>query len=397
MTPTKEPILYVDDEVDNLTVFKASFRREYEIFVAKSGTEAISILEQNNIKVILTDQRMPEMSGLELLQLVSEKYPFTKNIILTGFTDVGVVIDAINTGNVYRYLTKPWKKDELKIAIDNALHIFNIEFQNRSLLDEIKLTNSKLEKYNEDLEQEVNIRTQKLLETIAIRDKFLDIIAHDIKQPVISFQGFVHLLASKYDTYDDIKRKKIISILHDSSDGLYNLIEDLLNWTKSRLDKIVFEPCDFNLSDIFMQTIEHLTSNIIDKKILIQSNISKGTIVFGDPEMIKIIIRNLLSNAIKFSHPGESIIINATTNETNVICSIEDNGIGIPPKVREQLFDSSKIFSTRGTKGEKGTGLGLTLCKDFVNKNGGELWLESEEGKGSKFFFSLPKKTIKES
>lgn len=384
-------ILFVDDEVDNLTVFKASFRRDFKVFTANGGEEALEILQSNFIKVIITDQRMPGMSGLDLLKIVSEKYPTIKKIILTGFTDIKLVIEAINTGSVYRYLTKPWLQEELKIAIDNAIQIHNLEYENKLLIEELKSANSRLEKYNETLEEEVSSRTQKLINTIAVRDKFLDIIAHDIKQPVVSLQGFIQLLMMKYDSYDDVKRKKIIGILNDSSNGLYNLIEDLLNWTKSRLDMVEYKPVNVDLNDLFIQSIEHLTPNILEKKIQIQSNVQKGLMVFADPEMIKIIIRNLLSNAIKFSYQNGLIVINYSTDDSYVCCSIEDNGIGIEESVRSQLFSSTKIISSRGTKGEKGTGLGLSLCKEFVLKNNGKIWMQSELGKGSSFYFTLPK------
>lgn len=384
-------ILFVDDEVDNLTVFKASFRRDFKVFTANGGEEALEILQSNFIKVIITDQRMPGMSGLDLLKIVSEKYPAIKKIILTGFTDIKLVIEAINTGSVYRYLTKPWLQEELKIAIDNAIQIHNLEYENKLLIEELKSANNRLEKYNETLEEEVSSRTQKLINTIAVRDKFLDIIAHDIKQPVVSLQGFIQLLMMKYDSYDDVKRKKIIGILNDSSNGLYNLIEDLLNWTKSRLDMVEYKPVNVDLNDLFIQSIEHLTPNILEKKIQIQCNVEKGLMVFADPEMIKIIIRNLLSNAIKFSYQNGLIVINSSSDESYVCCSIEDNGIGIEESVKNQLFSSTKIISSRGTKGEKGTGLGLSLCKEFVLKNNGKIWMQSELGKGSSFYFTLPK------
>src|SRR4030043_1230638 len=149
------PILYVDDEEDNLTVFNSAFRRDYEVHLAKSGQEGLKIMKKHPIQLIITDQRMPEMTGIQFLEKVIPKYPNCIRMILTGFSDIEAIIQAINTGRVYRYITKPWNKNELKLNIDKGLETFKLKEQNRKLIEDLK-------EANKTLEQKVIERTQKI-------------------------------------------------------------------------------------------------------------------------------------------------------------------------------------------------------------------------------------------
>ncbi|RZA03466.1 MAG: response regulator [Sphingobacteriaceae bacterium] len=142
-------VLYVDDEANNLNSFKASFRREFEIYTASSAREARKILENNEIGVIITDQRMPVMTGIEFLESIIPIYPDTIRILLTGFSDINAVMDAINRGQVYKYLVKPWQNDELKMYIENALEIYNLRKENKELFAKLELANQELQRLRE--------------------------------------------------------------------------------------------------------------------------------------------------------------------------------------------------------------------------------------------------------
>jgi sigma-B regulation protein RsbU (phosphoserine phosphatase) len=152
---TLHPILYVDDEEDNLKVFNSAFRRDYEIHLALSGQEGFEILKKHEIHLIITDQRMPEMTGIQFLEKIIPDYPDCIRMILTGFSDIEAIIQAINTGRVYRYITKPWNKEELKINIDKGLETYHLREQNRKLIEDLKVA-------NQTLEQKVIERTQKI-------------------------------------------------------------------------------------------------------------------------------------------------------------------------------------------------------------------------------------------
>jgi serine phosphatase RsbU (regulator of sigma subunit) len=153
----RRSILYIDDEEDNLTVFRARFRREFEIHLANSGQQGMEIMKQNDIQVVITDQRMPEMTGVEFLEKIIPDYPDCIRMVLTGFSDVEAIIQAINKGRVYRYITKPWNRDELKITIDRALEAYDLKQQNRKLIEDLK-------EANQNLEQKVIQRTRQIEE-----------------------------------------------------------------------------------------------------------------------------------------------------------------------------------------------------------------------------------------
>lgn len=158
---TNKSVLYVDDEEDNLTVFKSTFRREFTIHLAKSGAEGIEILKNNEIQVIITDQRMPEMTGIQFLESVNPVYPDCIRMILTGFSDVEAIIKAINNGKVYRYITKPWNKDELRQTMNDAFENFEIKVRNKKLIEELKETNNRLELELHDCSQKMEMQNMK--------------------------------------------------------------------------------------------------------------------------------------------------------------------------------------------------------------------------------------------
>ncbi len=143
--PKKINILYVDDEIGNLTAFKAAFRREFNVFIAESAKEGTNILEQNEIEIILTDQRMPETTGVEFLESIIEKFPEAIRIMVTGFSDISAVIDAINKGKVYKYVTKPWDNDSLKMTINQAYEVYSLRKENKELTESLLKANNQLE------------------------------------------------------------------------------------------------------------------------------------------------------------------------------------------------------------------------------------------------------------
>jgi signal transduction histidine kinase len=227
------------------------------------------------------------------------------------------------------------------------------------------------------------------------KDKFFSIIAHDLRSPFNTMLGFSNLLVERYDELDNKEQKNFINILKQDIQSTYNLLENLLLWSRSQSDAIDFIPEKENLYLLSIETVSLLKQSAKNKSILIVNNIDESIYVKADKNMLLTILRNLISNAIKFTDQNGQIEINSRLLKNKselgyVEISVTDNGIGIANDNLDKLFMLSENTSTKGTNKETGTGLGLIICKEFIEKHGGEIWVESEEGKGSKFYFTLP-------
>ncbi|MFH2141181.1 MAG: tetratricopeptide repeat-containing sensor histidine kinase [Bacteroidota bacterium] len=248
--------------------------------------------------------------------------------------------------------------------------------------------NDKLKEINEKLAQS----EQELKLINASKDKFFSIISHDLRNPFNVLLGFSELLAMKSKSLDDAKIHKYNNAVYKSSRQLFNLLDNLLKWSQTQLGTIENIPKVNNLKAIINENIELLKINSEEKQLRIRTNIVTDIFIYADKNLISTIIRNLLINAIKFSYPGNEIVISSKESNSSIIISIIDFGIGISETDLNNLFKIDQRLSLEGTLQEKGTGLGLVLCKEFIDIAGGEISAESELGKGSTFTFSIPMK-----
>ncbi|NQU86944.1 MAG: HAMP domain-containing histidine kinase [Mariniphaga sp.] len=236
--------------------------------------------------------------------------------------------------------------------------------------------------------KELEISESKLKLANAAKDRFFSIIAHDLKSPFNSIIGFSELLLSdiKNNNFENIDQ--YAQFINDVSNQSYNLLKNLLDWSMIQTGNIDFKPEKFNLSVLFDDVLIFLQNPANQKNIKLNTSIDPDFEIFADENMITTILRNLVSNAIKYTENGE-ITIAAKKENNKIKLSVSDTGIGIKPEDIEKLFQIENNFSTAGTNNEKGTGLGLMLCKEFTEKHKGEIWVESELGKGSKFNFTV--------
>jgi signal transduction histidine kinase len=247
-----------------------------------------------------------------------------------------------------------------------------------------------LEEINAQLEQIANDRSKKLTEVIETNAKFLSIIAHDLRSPFSSIISVLELLKDSYYDHNLEDVKKYIRMATNSANGTLSLLENLLAWTLAENKMTSFNPVKLNVKNLIDEEFENFISAATHKLISLNHSISENLHVSADIDMFKTILRNLISNAIKYSFIGGEVTINATELKQFVEISVEDTGIGITQKDRKELFRRNEIHTTRGTNNESGTGLGLILCKEFVEKHGGTIRIESEPGKGSRILFTLP-------
>jgi len=239
-------------------------------------------------------------------------------------------------------------------------------------------------------------QNEELQKLNATKDKFFSIIAHDLKSPFNSIMGFSELLVEQITekNYDGIE--KYAGIILKSSQRAMDLLMNLMEWSLSQSGRITFNPVRFDLAKLIPDIMLLFDDIVGQKEIKIKSELPPNVPVFADQSMINTVLRNLISNAIKFTNPGGVILVTVTEEKNNLMVSIKDNGIGIPNDSIYKLFRIDENYSTRGTANETGTGLGLILCKEFIEKHGGEIWVESEVGKGSTFYFTLPYNTESE-
>ncbi len=235
--------------------------------------------------------------------------------------------------------------------------------------------------------QEQNRELQKMNND---KDVFISILAHDLKNPFNALLGFSSLLVENIRRYDIDKIEKHLKLININSHKAYNLLEDILLWTRTQSGKISYEPQSIDLNEISTEVVENINLSAINKSIRIEWLNQKEISLFADKNMLTTILRNLLSNAVKFTNWGGLITVIAETSGNWATITVKDNGIGMDENKRSQLFDFTQKSSTSGTGGEPGTGFGLLLCKDFVEKHGGTIWVESEYGKGSSFMFTIP-------
>jgi signal transduction histidine kinase len=250
-----------------------------------------------------------------------------------------------------------------------------IEAQSEELLatmEELHNTNHELEKVN------------------TTKDKFFSIIAHDLKNPFHAISGFSSLLKKSFDDLDDEKKKEFISMIESSSKSASALLENLLTWSRSQTNRIRFEPENIALQKIIENTFGLMEVTANKKNIALINTVSDTETAYADANMITTVIRNLISNALKFTNQGGSITVSAHKKGNETIISVADTGIGMPDHVAKKIFRIESQHTTDGTSGESGTGLGLIICNEFVEKNNGKIKVESQEGEGSKFIIHLP-------
>lgn len=226
----------------------------------------------------------------------------------------------------------------------------------------------------------------------ATKDQFFSIIAHDLKNPFNTIIGLSELLVYRYDKYSRHKIKEFIEQIHKHSTSAYNLLDNLLQWARSQTGRLEVSPQTMDAEKLVEENTSLMQNKASQKEIGIHFQ-SKGNYnVYADKNMVNTVLRNLLTNAIKFTHrKGNIKVIVDEHDRENILFSVIDNGMGIDKNDIPKIFDLASHFTTRGTDSEEGTGLGMVLCKDFVEKNRGTIWVESEKGKGSAFHFTLPK------
>jgi len=355
-------ILIVDDNKDNLRLAGSILKENgYKIAVVLDGESALNILKKKEFDLVLLDVMMPGIDGFEVCRRIKsdQKLKEIPIIFLTAKNQPEDIVNGFKTGGV-DYVSKPFNKEELLARV--GVHV-------------------KLKQSIEDL---LKLNDQK--------DKFFSIMAHDLRSPFSSIIGFSELLEEQVKQKKYAEIEEYANIINLSSHRAIDLLTNLIEWARFQIGRMEFNPKYIEINDL-VKGITLLFGDIAGQKniSIINNCNNENASVFADKEMLKTVLRNLISNAIKFTMQSGKIIVNTECNKKNLTVSIRDNGVGISQSVFDKLFKIDSVGSTSGTNKEKGTGLGLILCKEFIEKHNGTIWVESEEGKGSKFSFNIPR------
>ncbi len=286
------------------------------------------------------------------------------------------------------------KDDEILCFIEDIDDKKRADEEQRALLDALKLSNQKIEQTLEEknnLIKELEEIKQRLEETISAKDNFFSIISHDLRGPFSGFLGLTDMMAKDLEDLSLRELRKMSQAIYNSANSVYKLLDDLLQWSRLQLGKIPYNPEQITLKEIINNSLYTLREIATNKEIDLSINVPDDFVVYCDRNMITGVVRNLVTNGIKFTHRGGriKIFINKVEGDFAEI-AVEDNGVGIPEEHKDKLFRIDAQITTKGTEKETGSGLGLILCKEFVEKHGGIIYLNSKENKGSTFYFTLP-------
>jgi len=388
----KQTIICVDDEEIILDAIQeqlqASFGEEYNIETSDSGEDALEFFKElldegQQVPVVISDYIMPGMKGDELLKEIHKLSPDSLKILLTGQASIEGISNAINNAQLYRFISKPWDKNDLVLTVKEAVKSFFQEVK-------IRKQNKELLELNASLEEQVIERTEELRKANAAKDKFFSIIAHDLKSPFNALLGLSEAMLENWDIFPDEDKLDFVMDINKASKNTYTLLQNLLEWSRSQTGKVVVEPSEINPKNIVQNNIDVLKQHADSKEIKIVNKVDDSVRCYADENMISTVFRNLISNAIKFTNINGNITVTSSINHQLISFCISDDGIGMDEKTKNELFNLSSKTQRFGTSHESGTGLGLHLCKEFVEKNGGTISVTSKENEGSTFCFTLP-------
>jgi two-component system, sensor histidine kinase and response regulator len=352
-------VLYIDDEDNNLKSFKASLRKDFKIFTAIDAEEGLRIAQEEEVHVVIADQRMPGLTGTEFFEKMVKINPDPIRILLTGYSDIASVIDAINKGEVYRFIDKPWNIEQIKNSIKNAADIY---FMRR----ELKEKNQRLKKLHSEMNQ------------------FVYSLSHELRGPLMSISGVSKLAKLEVSDPNVLEYFEMI----DTATGkLDDFIYKMLDFYRST--KIDNKVTEIHFVDILEQQMKAYEEKFDLSQFNIEVQVNQNFPFFSDDSKIRVILNNLFSNAVQFQkhQPGEKKInLAVEVNELEVSIVVSDNGIGIEDRFKEEVFN---LFS-RATQRNVGTGLGLYMVKEAVEQMGGKIFLDSEINQGTTMSIVLP-------
>lgn len=352
-------ILYVDDENSNLVVFEATFEDDFNVHTAHSAAEALELIDMLPIPVVIADQRMPDMTGVEMFSLIRRKHPHIQRVILSGYAESESIIDAINQGQVFQFVRKPWQRPELLSVIHRAMDAHDMAMQNTRLMQRLLVS-----------------------EQCALLGQATAEIAHEMGNQ-LNLLPLVELIEDEYS--QEAPLLQLAKMARDSHERLIALLNEIKSIIRQEGAEISLQLV--SLADVVRELLSFLRFNRDIPASSIVADLRCDPVVLGNKLKLHQILLNLVRNAFDAirEKPNGRIAIHLGCTNDNILLSIADNGTGIPPAILRKIFDP---FFT--TKGKKGNGLGLDLVKRLVEAQHGKIQVHSEPGQGSEFTIMFP-------
>lgn len=357
----KHTILCVDDEADNVDALERLFRTKYRVLKATSGADALKLLDKDRVTVIISDQRMPQMTGVEFLAKSLKTHPDAIRILLTGYADIEVVIEAINSGRIYRYVNKPWDPVDLVNTIDKAVERYELGLElvekNRAL-------------------QEALTELQTLDQA---KNQFMVLVNHELKTPLTTMLSFTDLLG---ETKIDLDQQRYLSRIRQAANRLQEMISDALELVSAETQQTKLDLKSISTKALLGEAVltDPISKMVADRNLTMTFEIENQKVT-GDERILKNVMRRLLHNAVKFATPKSEVVVRGATAPGNrYLVSIENEGPAIDPKKIQNLLKPFTL-NENTMNHSVGTGLGLSICNALLKLHSSKISLESQDGK----------------
>jgi signal transduction histidine kinase len=385
----RHTILVVDDEPDVVKSVKDLLRLDYRVLGATRAADAVELLRKEEVHVVMTDQRMPEMTGVQFLSRVRGEYPEAMRLLFTGYADIRAVIDAINQGNVYRYITKPWDPDELLAVIREACERFDLLVERKRLFALLQTQNRELETANDQL-QAAN----------ALKVNFIQVASHELRTPLTILLGLAGV--AQRPTTKPEEQKQWLGRIEQAARRLQRIVDQLISMLVANQFDRTLDRKPTDLAPVLRDAAEDVRVFVDLRKQQLSLDLAADLQNLSvDPSKVRDSVNHLLLNAIKFTPDGGRIALTARRSLRDGVDGVEisviDTGVGIEAQCQPRLFeafftgfDVSHHSSGHFEHGKKGIGLGLSIVRAFVDLHGGTISVKSEPGSGSTFTIWLP-------